>query len=165
MKNKNTIIWVVIFIVIIILGAILIGKRNAQAPANDIQNQTQEESAVGENALPNNEVLPIDNDQGGDSAGTDTQVSPTSVVVYNDEGFSPSNLEINLGDSVMFINESNSGMWVASGPHPTHTLLPSFDQKATVQRGGTYTYTFTQAGEWPFHNHVKASEFGKIIVK
>ena len=164
MENKNTIIWIIVVIIIIILGVVVVGNRKAQAPAN-VQNQTQEESTAEEESLPNNEVLPIGNNQNEGSANTDTQVSSTAIVTYTDEGFSPSTLEIKLGDSVMFVNESSGGMWVASGPHPTHTLLPSFDQKTTVQTGGTYTYTFTQAGEWPFHNHVKSSEFGKVIVK
>ena len=163
MGNKRIIIWIIVVIIIIILGVVVVGNRKAQAPANG-QNQTQEEGG-GEESLPNNEVLPIGNNQSGGSADTDTQVSSTAVVTYNDDGFSPSTLEIQLGGSVMFINESSGGMWVASGPHPTHTLLPSFDQKTTAQTGETYTYTFTQAGEWPFHNHVKASEFGKVTVK
>ncbi|MBM2818244.1 MAG: hypothetical protein HW401_834 [Parcubacteria group bacterium] len=93
------------------------------------------------------------------------EVFATNVVNYTDSGFSPASLEIKVGESVQFVNQSNGGMWVASGPHPSHTNYPEFDAKKNIPSGGIYEFTFTKAGQWKYHNHAKASAFGTIIVK
>ena len=87
------------------------------------------------------------------------------IVNYTDKGFSPSSLEIKLGETVQFANNSSGGMWVASGPHPSHTAYPEFDPKRNIPSGETYEFTFTKTGEWKYHNHTKAGMYGTIIVK
>jgi len=83
-------------------------------------------------------------------------------VSLTDEGFDPEKVEIEVGDMVEFINESNSDMWVASNPHPAHTKLPTFDEFRTVKTGGRYRYTFDKKGTWEYHNHV--GEVGGIVI-
>jgi hypothetical protein len=55
-------------------------------------------------------------------------------------------------------------MWVASAVHPTHQLLPGFDQLASVAKGGTYEYSFAKVGTWKYHNHMKPTDFGGVVV-
>ncbi len=86
------------------------------------------------------------------------------VVTYTDSGFGPSLTTVVKGTTVAFINESSGGMWVASAVHPTHQLLPGFDQLKSVLRGGNYEYTFTKVGTWTYHNHVKPEVTGKVMV-
>lgn len=85
-------------------------------------------------------------------------------VQYVQGGFAPKTITITVGTAVVFTNASNGGMWVASAVHPTHQLLPGFDQKQSVQAGGTYEYTFTQVGSWQYHNHVNPQDTGTVIV-
>tara|TARA_B100000745_G_scaffold222018_1_gene148074 strand:+ start:377 stop:1168 length:792 start_codon:yes stop_codon:yes gene_type:complete len=87
------------------------------------------------------------------------------TITYTDEGFSPSTVEVSSGDTVRFVNKSSRPMWVASDNHPTHTILPTFDQFGTSAVGESYQYTFTQPGEWKYHDHVNASEVGVVIVR
>lgn len=89
----------------------------------------------------------------------------TATVTYTNDGFVPDLLTVKAGTKVTFINQNDSPMWVASGSHPTHTLYPGFDSKASVPKGGSYSFTFTKVGTHPYHNHVLLGKFGKIIVE
>lgn len=105
-----------------------------------------------------------------ESSGTGTMedkggVIARTVVTYTDTGFAPLTVTVTKGTTVTFVNESNQGMWVASDVHPTHQLLPGFDQLASVAGGGTYEYAFTKVGTWRYHNHVNPTETGTVIVK
>jgi plastocyanin len=91
-------------------------------------------------------------------------VAARIVVTFTDKGFSPSPVTVKVGTTVTFVNESSSGMWVASDPHPTHTLLPGFDQLASAGKNGTYEYTFTKIGTWTYHNHLNPTVKGTIVV-
>jgi plastocyanin len=94
---------------------------------------------------------------------TNTVTSPT--VVYTNDGFTPAELTVKTGTMVTFINQSDASMWIASAPHPAHTLYPEFDEKASVAKGGSYSFTFDKVGTHPYHNHVLLGKYGKIIVE
>lgn len=87
-----------------------------------------------------------------------------SVVTYTNTGFSPTTVTVKKGTTVTFVNASTGGMWVASAVHPTHQLLPGFDQLKSVGKGGSYDYTFVKVGTWKYHNHVNVSDFGSVVV-
>lgn len=97
-------------------------------------------------------------------------VSPTGastekvVVTYTDKGFTPKTVTIKVGTTVQFMNQSASSMWVASALHPTHQLLPGFDQLQGAPNGGVYTYTFVKVGTWKYHNHLNPSDMGVVVV-
>ena len=71
-------------------------------------------------------------------------------------------------------------MWVASDPHPSHqgydgttrdqhcttsdSAATPFDECALVATGGAWTFTFTKAGTWKYHNHTGAADVGSITV-
>lgn len=101
------------------------------------------------------------------TAGTSTTPANGEKVMmsYTDTGFSPQTVTVKQGTTVEFVNTSSGQMWVASGEHPTHKLLPGFDELASVGRGGTYDYTFVKIGTWPLHNHMNPSDMGTVIVQ
>jgi plastocyanin len=86
------------------------------------------------------------------------------IVTYTDSGFSPLSQTVKKGSTITYMNESSRGMWVASGVHPTHQLLPGFDQLLSVPKAGIYEYTFTKTGTWSYHNHVNPTDVGTIVV-
>lgn len=86
------------------------------------------------------------------------------VVTYSDSGFSPNSVTVKAGTTVTFTNGSSGNMWVASAVHPTHQLLPGFDQLKSVSKGGTYDYTFVKIGTWKYHNHMSPSDTGSVVV-
>ncbi|MES2994625.1 MAG: hypothetical protein V4681_01125 [Patescibacteria group bacterium] len=113
---------------------------------------------------------------------TDTNVpSPakTVVVTYTDQGFSPATASINVGDTVRFMNQSSSDMWVGADEHPTHTnydgtsrsehcaaaVNTSFDQCARSGNGTSWSFTFTKAGSFDYHNHARSDDGGTVVVE
>jgi len=93
-----------------------------------------------------------------------TSTTGSAVVTYTDSGYVPARVTVKKGTVVMFKNESNSAMWTASGVHPTHKLLPGFDELTSVEKSGAYEYTFVKVGTWQYHNHMKPSDVGYVVV-
>jgi|SRR3989344_1321493 len=84
------------------------------------------------------------------------------AVLYTDSGFEPADFEITAGTNVIFKNIGARQMWVASDDHPTHEILPDFDQKSV---GSEYSFVFTKMGAWNYHNHRFPGHGGTITVK
>lgn len=99
-------------------------------------------------------------EKGGEPSSVMGKVS----VSYGASGFAPNTVTVKIGTTVVWTNQSQGGMWVASAVHPTHQLLPGFDQLRSVAIGGTYEYTFVKVGTWKYHNHVQASDTGTVVV-
>lgn len=85
-------------------------------------------------------------------------------VTYGASGFAPNSVTVKKGTTVVWTNQNQGGMWVASAVHPTHQLLPGFDQLRSVASGGTYEYSFTKVGTWKYHNNVQPSDTGTVVV-
>ena len=62
---------------------------------------------------------------GNSPVSSDAVPSGTLSVSYTDNGFVPSTLTVQAGDSVMFINDSSGSFWPASAIHPSHTAYPT----------------------------------------
>lgn len=85
-------------------------------------------------------------------------------IIYTNQGYSPSSLQVPLGARVSFVNNSDIPMWTASDPHPTHTDYPAFDAKADFLKGQSYTFVFTKTGTFGYHNHERSIDRGIIRV-
>lgn len=146
-------------VIIVIIGLYIVNKNKIfltfDHPADQESTETSNQNTDG---FPKEETV---NGVKTPSNKTDSK----NIVNYTDAGFNPSSLEIKVGETVQFVNQSNGGMWVASGPHPSHTAYPEFDPKRNIPSGETYEFTFTKIGEWKYHNHTKTGMYGTIIVK
>lgn len=89
----------------------------------------------------------------------------TYTVAIDSSGFSPQDLKIKQGDTVLFINTDKKPSWPASDPHPTHENLPGFDPDKPVKSGERWSYTFTQSGIWRYHDHLSPFHKGTIVVQ
>lgn len=93
-------------------------------------------------------------------------LADTPVIVrITPAGFVPRELTVDQGKIVIFQNESDTPSWPASNIHPTHRLYPHFDSKKGIGKDQTWSFRFDKAGQWGFHDHLKPSFFGKVIVK
>ncbi|MBI5794193.1 S-layer homology domain-containing protein [Candidatus Uhrbacteria bacterium] len=100
--------------------------------------------------------------------GTDKrppEQSETDIVGYTSEGFTPAVLHVKPGTTVTFKNDSGEMLWVASNPHPAHTGYGGFDAGRTSGQGGVYLFTFNRIGTFSYHNHLRPSLTGTIIVE
>ena len=148
-KSNNFLLWGGIILVVVLVGYYLLKGQSAY---NAPQSQP-------ENTQSNSQVSPAV------SATTSGQTMAKITVDYTNSGFTPKSITVKVGDSVTWGNKSTKSMWVASAVHPTHQELPGFDQLAGVEANGEYTYTFSKAGNWKYHNHLGPSDTGVVIVQ
>jgi len=91
--------------------------------------------------------------------------TPAAVITRTNEGYEPADITIKAGDTVMFMNESDSFHWPASDVHPTHSIYSDFDPREPVAPGDTWSFTFERPGSWRFHDHIRANLVGTIVVE
>jgi plastocyanin len=102
----------------------------------------------------------------------------SDTIVFTFADVQPQTLTIRVGDTVTFLSEEGTH-WVASDVHPTHTEYPGstiakcnkgdealiFDACRVISKGNSYSFTFTEAGTWGFHDHIHTSLTGTIVVE
>ena len=87
------------------------------------------------------------------------------TISMTDAGFSPTTVTISVGTTVNFVNDGQALHWPASAVHPTHEVLPAFDSKRGIATGDTYSFSFTEAGNWNFHDHLNPQFTGTVVVE
>ncbi|MFP6653695.1 MAG: hypothetical protein VCA17_15975 [Dehalococcoidia bacterium] len=92
------------------------------------------------------------------------QPAGSRLVVYRNGSFSPDRLDVDPGDIVAFVNESDSARWTASNIHPTHEILLGFDADKLVAPGGFWLFEFVDSGFRRYHNHLSPSSSGPVVV-
>ena len=110
---------------------------------------------------------------GNSPVSSDAVPSGTLSVSYTDNGFVPSTLTVQAGDSVTFVNDSSGSFWPASAIHPSHTAYPTtggcigstFDACEALSPGSSWSFVFDIPGSWKYHNHLNAGHFGTIVVE
>lgn len=97
----------------------------------------------------------------GSSAATEVE---ETMITLTASGFSPANLTVKVGTKVTFVNSSGSSATVDSDPHPAHTSFPALNL-GSFKDGDTLSFTFDRAGTYGYHNHLKATQKGTVIVQ
>ena len=87
----------------------------------------------------------------GDSSNENHDVSIT-----DDKDFSPEDLTINVGDTVVWTNNDDS----------PHTVTADDDEfnSGNLAEGATWSYTFTEAGTYDYHCNYHSSMTGSVTV-
>ena len=159
---KNNIIYITI--AILFIGGVIFFAKQSVAPTS--------QETVGEVPSEENQT-PVDSNPSQSTSTPQTPVAEGKVVTYTDAGYSPATLEVKVGDTVTFKNQSSKSMWTASAMHPTHLLYPTtggcigstFDACKGVQIGGSWSFRFDIKGTWKYHDHLTPNYFGTIIVQ
>lgn len=89
----------------------------------------------------------------------------TQQIVFKDGKFEPQNVSIKVDQTVNFVNQSDEDIWPASNIHPTHGIYPQFDSQKPINPGKSWSFTFTRAGTWKFHDHLQPEITGEIKVE
>ncbi len=102
-------------------------------------------------------------------AKVDGTLEPTAtdgdyVITLTEDGFVPDELTLRVGDTVVFNTTTGNMFWPASNLHPSHLIYPEFDPQGPVQPDDTWGFTFTEAGEWKFHDHLAPYFTGVLTV-
>ena len=168
--NTNTIISIVVVLALLIVGGLFLFSNNNDEGINETPS-----TATGMPIIGGNDTAETQINEETNSNSQSTPPAQTPTVTYTDTGFNPKSVTITKGQSVTFINQSGGEMWVASAMHPSHTEYAgmtrqehcpdtagtAFDQCGA---GSSYTFSFEKSGSWNYHNHLRASDFGTVIV-
>ncbi len=162
--KTSTVVWVIVVVLIIVgLGWWFVAQAPSPAPASVEQNSSAASSS--DQGMQDNGVIP-----------SATQ-SNSITVTYDGISFTPAQVTIPVGGGVTWIDNS-SQMWIASNPHPVHTGYDGtsrdqhcaagytgpapFDQCAA---GSNFSFTFTKAGSWGYHDHLNHVAQGTVVVQ
>lgn len=170
--KKTSIIIIGIVLVISGIGYVMFRQnQDKQVNSNDSSNPEITEHATHDSTPEaQNQTPPATKNtpngtatfSGEETAGNvDVQVHE---IVYDGKAYSPSSLDIKMGDVVFFKNESSGNFWPASASHPTHDEYPEFDALKPIPAGETYEFKFEKIGDWKFHDHINPSAFGVVHV-
>ncbi len=160
---------VLILVIVLVGGYFIFSSPKATAPTPETN--TQDTETPGEPVSPTSE-MPV-------PGGTVPEMTVEHTVTYTNSGYSPSELKIKEGETVTWENESTQNMWTASAMHPTHTAYSgtslsahcpdtenvAFDACEGTLPGESWSFTFTKAGSWGYHDHLHPTLFGKVIVE
>jgi plastocyanin len=89
----------------------------------------------------------------------------TYTVEITNGGFVPERLVIWKGDTVTFVNRSDSPSQPASDPHPTHESYGGFDPTSGIKPGSSWSFRFEKSGVWHYHDHLGVGARGEITVR
>src|SRR3989344_3271685 len=136
----------------LILGAVFLlvgGFLLFQAQNNEV------EAPSSQNNQPTVTPTPTPTPTPSPSGQPNNQQSQTHTVTYTASGYSPKELQIKQGDTVVFKNQSSTGMWTASAVHPEHAVYSgtslsqhcpngtdAFDACRQIPAGGEWSFTF-----------------------
>ena len=105
--------------------------------------------------------------------------SSSNIIEITDSGFSPTQITIQKGESLTFINKGAAESWPASAVHPTHQVYPGSDiakcnspEQATIfdacrglKQGESWSFTFSEPGNWKYHDHLNPGLRGQVDVQ
>jgi plastocyanin len=114
---------------------------------------------------------------GGDSSAdrADGAPSATSVEVVN-IAYAPESLEIEVGDEVEWTNEDESVRHTVTSGTPGDNGVPGVSEGKSAMADGlfngdlpdaasTFSFTFTEAGTFPYFCEVHPSMVGEVVVR
>jgi len=166
MKKEGVIgIVIALIVIVVLLGFGLFSNlstdTNPELPLEEnpdtqaVVSQDEEDSETGEES----------NQETEEEVVVETPLVVEKFVEITSSGsFVPETLTISQGDRVTWTNEGSRSVWPASNNHPTHKLYLGFDSLKGLKLGGSYSFTFNEVGTWKYHNHLRSSVRGTVIV-
>lgn len=133
---KKSFIPILVIILIVIIGGLLVWYFTQEKPVSQNRN------------VSNVEVL----------------VPPKDTVWIVEGNFTPTVLKVSTGEKVTWVNKDEATRRVASDPHPTSTQLPQL-VSSDLTKDESFSFSFTQKGEWGYHDYLNPIKKGKVIVQ
>ena len=122
-------------------------------------------SACKSNMVTNTTSVPANNEVRNDTA---VQATAAATITIADSGAEPKSVTIKAGESINWLNKSARQVEVGSADHPAHTKNPQLT-------GGEFVISLapgeskvvsagTNKGTWGWHDHLKASVNGTVVI-
>jgi plastocyanin len=99
------------------------------------------------------------------SGTTQATASTNTTISMLNNTYTPLNITITTGTTIVFRNDSSKDRWPASDSHPSHTIYPAFDSLQAIAPGASWSFTFQEAGQWGYHDHLQPGITGYITVQ
>ncbi|MBI4023157.1 copper resistance protein CopC [Candidatus Berkelbacteria bacterium] len=93
---------------------------------------------------------------------TDSRNTSEVTIHMSQIKFSPIELRISAGTRVTWVNDDAVAHYVNTDAHPAHTHIPTFNS-TELKKGGSYSYTFTEPGAYPYHCSAHAGTMTGLI--
>jgi len=156
MVSKTTMVSVVVVIILIVLGVWYTNRSTDQEmPA------TEEATSASVDATT---AMPAGDTETAEMVA-EIQAPENFIVTYSKaEGFVPSSIEAKVGSTITFLNKTGANVQIASDLHPIHTNNPDFDS-GTLAENSSWSFTFSKAGTYGFHDHLNPGSRGSATVK
>lgn len=171
---QKIILWALAVVIIAGGWYLYSAKGSAQAPSESSETPAQETADTDADAQVGVPPVVPAAKPNTEAAATPPAGALAQVIAYTDAGFSPSSVTIKKGQTIRWTDNSVSNVWPASAVHPEHGAYPqksssdclgsSFDACRGLSQGESWDFTFDHAGNWKFHNHLKASQTGVVNV-
>lgn len=88
-----------------------------------------------------------------------------NTITITTNGFSPAEITIKAGDSVIWTNSDSEQHQVNSAPHPTHTDYQPLNTVGLIKPGESKSLTFPTAGTYKYHDHLNPQNTGSVTVE
>lgn len=162
-KKEGGYVWLIVLIVIVIVIAIVWSNNKSATTETTTNTTTVSDTNTGSTVTPaattgSNTPAPTTTTKPVAPAMT---ASGAYIVYYTSTGFSPKTLNLPLGKSVHFVNSSTAAMQIVP-VDTTNRPYAQFSQSKAVGKGGTFDYTFTDAGSYAYYNNTQKAHTGVI---
>lgn len=88
-----------------------------------------------------------------------------NIVAVSSNGFSPKELKIKAGEKVVWVNNDSEAHQINSDSHPSHTLYPPLNTVGYLKKGEKKALEFATKGNFKYHDHLKPSSRGTVVVE
>jgi plastocyanin len=88
---------------------------------------------------------------------THTPPAPVSTISINNGKFRPKNVTVKLGTTLTWVNNDDTEQSVTSD-------APGVFDSGLLPTGGTFAWTFKEAGVFPYHSAGVAGSYGSVTV-
>ncbi len=93
-----------------------------------------------------------------------TKATPVAEVSITNKGFEPSTLVVKKGTEIVWTNSDSALHQVVANPYPTGKDLPRLKSEI-LNNNQTYSYLTSQTGSFGYHDQIKPTINGTIVVK
>lgn len=99
-----------------------------------------------------------------DDKPNQSAVARIAVVRITDDGFEPSTLSVKQGTRIIWTNADSGLHQIAANPYPKGTDLKGLKSEI-LNNAQTYTYTADTVGSFGYHDQLKPTINGTLVVK
>lgn len=92
------------------------------------------------------------------------EATKVAEIRITDDGFVPSQLNIEPGTKVVWTNDSKKIHQIAANPHPNRDDLPGLKSEI-LNNGQIYEYTFDDSGNFGYHDEIEPTTNGIVEVQ